>query len=150
MKLGLFDHMQKHDKPALTYVDLYRNHLEVLEFADQAGLDFYFVAEHHFDMGFSECSTPGTFLGAASQRTKNIRMGPLVYVLPLWNPVRVAEDAALLDNLTNGRLECGIGAGIGPFSFKAYNVSWDLKREITLEALQIIKGIWTHEVFSFE
>ena len=61
-------------------------------FADQAGMDFYFVAEHHFDMGFSECPSPGSFLGAASQRTKQIRIGPLVYVLPLWNPIRVAEE----------------------------------------------------------
>ena len=65
-------------------------------------MDFYFVAEHHFDMGFSECPSPGSFLGAASQRTKRIRLGPLVYVLPLWNPIRVAEEAALLDNLTEG------------------------------------------------
>ena len=112
MKLGLFDHMQKHDNPARSYVDLYKNHLEVLECADQAGMDFYFVAEHHFDMGFSECPSPGSFLGAASQRTKNIRLGPLVYVLPLWNPIRVAEEVALLDNLTQGRLEVGFGAGI--------------------------------------
>jgi alkanesulfonate monooxygenase SsuD/methylene tetrahydromethanopterin reductase-like flavin-dependent oxidoreductase (luciferase family) len=150
MKLGLFDHMQKHDNPARSYVDLYKSHLEVVEFADQAGFDFYFVAEHHFDMGFSECPSPGSFLGAASQRSKRIRMGPLVYVLPLWHPVRVAEEAALLDNLLEGRLECGIGAGIGPFSFAAYNVPWEHKRAMTLEALQIIKGIWTHETFSFE
>src|SRR5215468_3390633 len=104
MKVGLFDHMQKHDTPDRTYVDLYRNHLEVLQFADEAGMDFYFVAEHHFDMGFSECPSPGAFLGAASQRTKQIRLGPLVYVLPLWNPIRVAEEVALLDNLTQGRL----------------------------------------------
>src|SRR5919109_417674 len=150
MKLGLFDHMQKHDKPTLSYVDLYKNHLEVLEFADQAGFDFYFVAEHHFDMGFSECPSPGSFLGAASQRTKRIRLGPLVYVLPLWNPIRVAEEVALLDNLTEGRLECGFGAGTGPFTFAAYNIPWEQKREMTLEALRIIKGIWTHESFSFE
>jgi alkanesulfonate monooxygenase SsuD/methylene tetrahydromethanopterin reductase-like flavin-dependent oxidoreductase (luciferase family) len=150
MKLGLFDHMQKHDHPSLSYVDLYKSHLDVLEFADQAGMDFYFVAEHHFDMGFSECPSPGTFLGAASQRTKRIRLGPLVYVLPLWNPIRVAEEIALLDNLTEGRLECGFGAGIGPFTFAAYNVSWEQKREMTLEALHVIKGIWTHETFSFE
>jgi len=90
MQLGLFDHMQKHDIPARSYVDLYKNHLEVVEMADQEGMDFYFVAEHHFDMGFSECPSPGSFLGAASQRTKRIRLGPLVYVLPLWNPIRVA------------------------------------------------------------
>lgn len=150
MKLGLFDHMQKHDHPSRSYVDLYKSHLDVLEVADQAGMDFYFVAEHHFDMGFSECPTPGTFLGAASQRTKKIRLGPLVYVLPLWNPVRVAEDIALLDNLTEGRLEVGIGAGIGPFSFAAYNIPWDKKREMTLESLKIIKGIWSRETFTFE
>lgn len=150
MKVGLFDHMQKHDQPSCSYVDLYKSHLEILEIADQTGMDFYFVAEHHFDMGFSECPMPGTFLGAASQRTKKIRLGPLVYVLPLWNPVRVAEDVALLDNLTEGRLEVGIGAGIGPFSFAAYNVPWDQKREMTLESLAIIKGIWTHETFSYD
>ncbi len=68
--------MQKHDNPARSYVDLYKSHLEVLEFADQAGMDFYFVAEHHFDMGFSECPSPGSFLGAASQRTKTDSPGP--------------------------------------------------------------------------
>ncbi len=150
MKLGIFDHMQKHDLPARSYVELYKNHLEVVECADRAGMDFYFVAEHHFDMGFSECPSPGAFLGAASQRTKRIRLGPLVYVLPLWNPIRVAEEVALLDNLTEGRLECGFGAGIGPFSFAAYNIPWAQKREMTLEALQIIRGLWTREAFSFE
>jgi alkanesulfonate monooxygenase SsuD/methylene tetrahydromethanopterin reductase-like flavin-dependent oxidoreductase (luciferase family) len=76
--------------------------------------------------------------------------GTIVYVLPLWNPIRVAEEIAMLDNLTEGRLECGFGAGIGPFSFAAYNVPWDDKRQITLEALRVIKGIWTHASFTFE
>src|SRR5690242_10315489 len=104
MKLGLFDHMQKHDMPGRSYVDLYKNHLEVVAMADQEGMDFYFVAEHHFDMGFSECPSPGSFLGAASQRTKRIRLGPLVYVLPLWNPIRVARNrhARQLDRGTFG------------------------------------------------
>ena len=97
MKLGVFDHMQKHGHPSGSYVELYKSHLDVLEFADQAGMDFYFVAEHHFDLGFSECPSPGAFLGAASQRTKRIRLGPLVYVLPLWNPIRLAEEIALLE-----------------------------------------------------
>ena len=141
MKLGIFDHMQKNDKPERSYADMYANHLETLECADQAGMDFYFVAEHHFDLGFSECPSPGAFLGAASQRTKTIRLGPLVYVLPLWNPIRVAEEVALLDNLTQGRLECGFGPGIGPFTFAVYGVPWDEKRKMAWEALRIIKGI---------
>src|SRR5438445_5063749 len=128
MKLGIFDHMQKNDKPERSYADMYANHLEIVEFADQAGIDFYFVAEHHFDLGFSECPSPGTFLGAASQRTRTIRLGLLVYVLPLCNPIRVAEEFAMLDNLTQGRLEGGFGAGVGPFTFAAYGVAWGGKR----------------------
>ncbi len=150
MKLGLFDHMQKNDRPERSYADMYANHLEVLEIADQAGMDFYFVAEHHFDLGFSECPSPGAFLGAASQRTKRIRLGPLVYVLPLWNPIRVAEEVAILDNLTQGRLECGFGAGIGPFAFSAYGVPWDAKRKMAWEALRMIKGIWANPSYSHE
>ena len=151
MKLGLFDHMQKHDKPSLSYVELYKNHLDVLQFADQAGMDFYFVAEHHFDMGFSECPSPGSFLGAGIAAHQAHSLGAAGLCLAAGrNRIRVAEEAALLDNLTEGRLECGFGAGIGPFTFAAYNVPWEQKREMTLEALQIIKGIWTHESFSFE
>src|SRR5713226_1750847 len=150
MKLGLFDHMQKNDKPERFYVDMYANHLEFVEFADQAGMDFYFVAEHHFDLGFSECASPGTIIGALSQRTKNIRLGPLVYVLPLWNPIRVAEEVAMLDNLTQGRLECGFGAGIGPFTFAAYGVPWDEKRKMMLEAFHMIKGMWGSPSYTYE
>ena len=118
MKLGIFDHMQKNDKPERSYVDMYANHLDIVEFVDQAGMDFYFVAEHHFDLGFSECPSPGTFLGAASQRTKRIRLGPLVYVLPLWNPIRVAEEVALLDNLTQGRVRVRVWRRGWAFHFR--------------------------------
>ena len=150
MKVGLFDHMQKNDTPDRSYADMYANHLELVEFADEAGIDFYFVAEHHFDLGFSECPSPGAFLGAASQRTKNIRLGPLVYVLPLWNPIRVAEEIALLDNLTRGRLECGFGSGVGPYTFSAYGVPWNEKRKMAMEALRMIKGMWTNASYSYE
>jgi hypothetical protein len=70
MKLGLFDHMQKNDKPERSHTNLYAKHVEVLEFADEAGMDFYFVAEHHFDLGFAECASPGTIIGAASHAPK--------------------------------------------------------------------------------
>jgi alkanesulfonate monooxygenase SsuD/methylene tetrahydromethanopterin reductase-like flavin-dependent oxidoreductase (luciferase family) len=113
-------------------------------------MDFYFVAEHHFDLGFAECASPGAIIAAASQRTKNIRLGPLVYVLPLWNPIRVAEEVAMLDNLTGGRLECGFGAGVGPFAFAAYGVPWNEKRKMMWEAFRVIRGIWGGAAFSYE
>lgn len=150
MKIGIFDHMQKNDRPERSYAELYAKHLEIAEFIDQAGMDFYFVAEHHFDLGFAECASPGTIIGAASQRTKNIRLGPLVYVLPLWHPVRVAEEVAMLDNLTRGRLECGIGSGIGKYAFAGFNASWDDKQEVTWESYRIIKGIWANSHFDYQ
>ena len=149
MKIGVFDHMQKNDRPELSYAELYARHLEIVEFIDQAGMDFYFVAEHHFDTGFAECSSPGTIIGAASQRTKQIRLGPLVYVLPLWHPVRVAEEVAMLDNITGGRFECGIGSGAGPYAFPAFNMPWEKKNEIMWEACEIMKGIWSNPVFDY-
>jgi hypothetical protein len=61
MQLGIFDHMQKNDKPERSYADMYANHLETLEFADQAGMDFYFVAEHHFDQASPSARAPERF-----------------------------------------------------------------------------------------
>lgn len=150
MKIGVFDHMQKNDHPDLSYAELYARHLEIVEFADQAGMDFYFVAEHHFDLGFAECASPGTIIAAASQRTKRIRLGPLVYVLPLWHPVRVAEEAAMLDNLTRGRFECGIGSGAGSYSFPGFNVPWAEKSKIMWEAFKIMKGVWDNPTYDYE
>src|SRR5262249_6648303 len=150
MKLGIFDHMQKNDKPERSYADMYANHLEMLEFADQAAMDFYFVAEHHFDLGFSECPSPGTFLGAASQRTKKIRLGPLVYVLPLWNPIRVAEEVALLDNLTRGRLECGSARSTALPTSAAWGVSGNKKQKRAWEHLKMTKGIGPTPSYSQE
>src|SRR5207244_11094875 len=117
MKLGVFDHMQKNDKPERSYADMYANHLEIVEFADQAGIDFYFVAEHHFDLGFSECPSPGTFLGAASQRTRNIRLGPLFYVLPVWTPIRVPEEVERSDTLPHGAWEWTFASEFGLLPF---------------------------------
>lgn len=112
MRVGLFDHMQKHDHRSRSYVDLYKSHLEVLEIADQAGMDFYFVPEHYFDRGFCECPTPGTFLGAASQRTKKILLSPLVYVLPLWSPETLVSQIKSIANQAGadtflGEFTCG-------------------------------------------
>ena len=151
MKLGLFDHMQKHDNPARSYVDLYKNHLEVLEFADQAGMDFYFVAEHHFDMGFSECPSPGSFLGAASQRTKRIRLGSAGSTSCRCGIRSASPKKSRCSTISP---KAAWNAASAPVSDRLASpltiFAWEQKREMTLEALQIIRGIWTHESFTFE
>ena len=99
---------------------LYHNALEQLELADHLGVDYAWEVEHHFLEEYSHCPAPEVFLGAASQRTKQIRLGHGIIQLTTNHPARVAERVATLDLLSNGRVEFGMGEGgsiteLGPF-----------------------------------
>jgi alkanesulfonate monooxygenase SsuD/methylene tetrahydromethanopterin reductase-like flavin-dependent oxidoreductase (luciferase family) len=89
-------------------------------------------------------------LAAAAQRTKRIRLGTAVTLLPLHNPVKMVEDAATLDVLTNGRLEFGVGRGATPVYFAGYNVPQEESRERFEESLEVILRAWTSERLSYE
>lgn len=99
---------------------LYHNALEQLELADRLGIDYAWEVEHHFLEEYSHCPSPEVFLGAASQRTKQIRLGHGIIQLTTNHPARVAERVSVLDLLSNGRVEFGMGEGgsiteLGPF-----------------------------------
>ncbi|HEY1969051.1 MAG TPA: LLM class flavin-dependent oxidoreductase [Pseudonocardia sp.] len=83
--------------------------------AEVAGIDHYHVTEHH-GTPLSICPSPNLFLAALSQRTTRMRLGPLVYVLPAYDPLRLVEEIAVLDQLSGGRLDVGIGSGVSPTS----------------------------------
>lgn len=85
--------------------------LQQMELAERAGLDGWFLAEHHSDASYSLTPSPNLLLAAASQRTQQIRIGNMVNVLPYHHPLRAAEEIRLLDALTGGRLEVGLGRG---------------------------------------
>src|SRR4051794_29452961 len=91
----------------------YEQRLSNLALADELGLDAAFIAERHFHPHY-RASAPGAWLGAASQRTKRIRLGVLAYTLPIHAPAHLAEEISVLDHLTNGRLEVGLGLGHRP------------------------------------
>lgn len=112
------------------YHDRFRNHVQLAQTVDQAGFDYYFVAEHHLDGKFAQCPSPGVFLGAAAAVTKQIRLGPMGYVVPLWNPVRLAEEIIMLDLVMNGRLELGLVSGINKEAFDLYGVNFERKNEL--------------------
>ena len=108
IEFGLFDWI---DRGKRTLQDLYQERLQLLEVADSAGFTGYHIAEHHFTpLGMAP--SPALFLCAAAQRTTNIRLGPLGYLLPLYNPLRLIEEVCMLDHLSNGRLDLGFGRGI--------------------------------------
>src|SRR5947208_11284436 len=89
-------------------------------------------------------------LAAAAQRAPRIRLGTAVTLLPLHNPVKIAEEAAICDILSNGRLELGVGRGTAPLHYNGYDIPMEESRERFDEALDFIIGAWTNESFSFD
>jgi alkanesulfonate monooxygenase SsuD/methylene tetrahydromethanopterin reductase-like flavin-dependent oxidoreductase (luciferase family) len=128
---------------------LYKETLEQCELADQVGFDNLWFVEHHFLTGFSGSPCPEVMFGALSQRTKRIRIGFGVSILPYHHPVRVAERVAMVDQLTDGRVEFGTGRsnayeqtglGIDPRDTRAM---WE-------ESITMIPQIWQSEEFSWK
>ena len=105
LKFGIFDWIEWGDRPAS---DIYEERLQMLEYADKHGYYCYHLAEHHITP-LSVAPSPTVFLSAACQRTKNIRLGSLVYLLPFYNPLRLLHEICMLDNLSKGRLDIGEG-----------------------------------------
>lgn len=103
---------------------LYREHLDLLARAETLGFDIYHVAEHH-GTPLGLVPSPSVYLAAAAMRTTRIRLCPLVYVLPLYHPARLAEEIAMLDQLSGGRLEVGFGKGGNPYELLPYGIGPD-------------------------
>jgi alkanesulfonate monooxygenase SsuD/methylene tetrahydromethanopterin reductase-like flavin-dependent oxidoreductase (luciferase family) len=117
---------------------LYQNALSQIELADQLGYDHAWQVEHHFLEEYSHSPAPESFLAAASQRTKNIRLGHGICQLTTNHPARVAERIATLDLLSNGRCEFGMGESASETELTPFGVKMEDKREIFEEAVRAI------------
>src|SRR5262244_877675 len=114
-----------------------------VELADRLGFDYAWAVEHHFLEEYSHCSAPEVFLGAASQRTRRIRLGHGIIQLPTNHPLRVAERVSTLDLLTGGRVELGLGEGQGPVELHPFGARVREKREVWEEAVQALVPAFT-------
>lgn len=125
--------------------------LEQAAFADQLGFRTLWIAELHFQPEFSVLSAPYPVLGAVSQRTRRIRLGVAVNTLPLHHPLQVAEQAAMLDLLSGGRMDFAVGAG-HPHSraYEGFGIDHRKTRALMEESLWIIQAAWTREALSYE
>jgi alkanesulfonate monooxygenase SsuD/methylene tetrahydromethanopterin reductase-like flavin-dependent oxidoreductase (luciferase family) len=110
MKFGIFDHIER--LPDVPIDQQYRDRLELVAQAEKGGFYGYHVAEHHHS---PLCLAPNqaVYLAAIAQHTQHLRFGPLVYVLPIHHPIRLLEEICMVDNLSNGRFQVGIGRGTG-------------------------------------
>ncbi len=138
---GIFDHIERRDE---RLTELYEGRLRLIEAADAAGFFCYHLAEHH-GTPLGMAPSPGIFIAAAAARTRRIHLGPLVYLLPLYNPLRLAEEICMLDHLSGGRLEVGVGRGVSPFELAHFNVPFLESREIFEEALEVIVAALRNE-----
>jgi alkanesulfonate monooxygenase SsuD/methylene tetrahydromethanopterin reductase-like flavin-dependent oxidoreductase (luciferase family) len=143
---GLFDWIDRGTAPLH---QLYEERLQLLDAADAAGFFCYHLAEHHATpLGMAP--SPALFLTAAAQRTRQLRLGPLVYLLPLYNPLRLIEEVCMLDQLSGGRLELGVGRGVTPYELRYFGVDAAGTRAIFDEALAVLVAGLTHERLTFE
>ena len=139
MKFGIFYELQLPRPWAQdSERQLYHNALEQLELADRLGVDYAWEVEHHFLEEYSHCSAPEVFLGAASQRTRQIRLGHGIIQLTTNHPARVAERVSTLDLLSNGRVEFGIGEGGSLQELGPFDRTVDEKRSVWEDAVRAI------------
>jgi natural product biosynthesis luciferase-like monooxygenase protein len=129
--------------------DRYRELIEEAVEADRLGYDTVWLAEIHFLPRFCTMPVPMMLLAAIAERTGRIRLGQAVNLLPLHHPTRLAEEAATLDVLSNGRLAFGAGRGGFPINYHGFGVDIHESREIFTEMLEFVKQAWTQDKLTF-
>ncbi len=153
MKFGLLYEMET-PRPwhALSEYNTYWEALAQIELADRLGFDYVWEVEHHFLEEYSHSSAPEVFYGAVTQRTKNIRIAHGVRLLPFNfnHPIKVAEQAAVLDIMSNGRVEIGTGRSTTAQELDGFGVNYDRTRDEVREALEIIVKAWTEDILEYD
>jgi alkanesulfonate monooxygenase SsuD/methylene tetrahydromethanopterin reductase-like flavin-dependent oxidoreductase (luciferase family) len=146
MKFGVFDHI---DDAGVPLGQLYADRLTIAEAYDRSGFHAYHVAEHH-TTPLGCAASPALIFSALAYRTKNLRFGPLVYLLPFYHPLRLIEEVCMLDHMSGGRFDLGVGRGVSLYETKAYGLDFNDTGAMYHEAFQVlIKGLSSEEL-SFE
>jgi alkanesulfonate monooxygenase SsuD/methylene tetrahydromethanopterin reductase-like flavin-dependent oxidoreductase (luciferase family) len=145
MKFGVFDHVDEGD---VSLEQQFEERLKLIEAYDALGFYAYHIAEHHgTPLGLAP--SPGIFLAAAAQRTTRLRFGPLVYSLPLYHPIRLIEEICMLDQMSGGRFELGVGRGVSPIEVGFFGVDPEAGPRQFPEALKLIKQGLTADELTF-
>jgi alkanesulfonate monooxygenase SsuD/methylene tetrahydromethanopterin reductase-like flavin-dependent oxidoreductase (luciferase family) len=147
MRFGTFFFFQA--PPGHDHADIIHRELRQMEWTEELGFDEVWLTEHHFiDYGLSV--DPAALAAAAASRTRRIRIGLAAAILPFHDPIRLAEQMALVDIISGGRLDVGVGRGNRPAEFRGYRIPQEQSRERFDEAVEIMRRAWTEERFAFE
>jgi alkanesulfonate monooxygenase SsuD/methylene tetrahydromethanopterin reductase-like flavin-dependent oxidoreductase (luciferase family) len=146
IEFGAVDHIDQQNRPIYETFD---SRLKLIEAYDKAGFYAFHVTEHHFTpLGLSP--SPNVFLASATRITQRLRFATLVYVMTAYHPLRLAEEICMLDHLSHGRFEIGLGRGISPFEIGYFNIDHLQGRAIFREAWEVVHAALTKETVNFE
>ncbi len=148
MRFGLTTDFRNPPGSGKSTAAVYAEIIEMFVWAETLGFDAAYIFEHHFTDD-DYISSPMVAATAIAARTKRMRIGPDIAILPLYEPVRVAEDGAVLDLISNGRLDFGVGLGYRPQEYAGYGLDIARKGSRANEALQIIRSLWQGETVTF-
>ena len=141
MKFGIFDYIEADQRPLQ---QSYEERLTLVKAAEAAGFYGYHLSEHHATP-LSMTPSPSVFLAAAARETSRIRLGTLLFLLPLYHPLRLLEELCMLDHLSGGRLDVGVGKGISPHEFDAYGEDFAQSGEAFEHAFNVIYQGFTRD-----
>jgi alkanesulfonate monooxygenase SsuD/methylene tetrahydromethanopterin reductase-like flavin-dependent oxidoreductase (luciferase family) len=148
MEFGIF-----HEFPSLpgrSHAEAFAQSFELVDAAERWGLDVMWLGELHFDPARSVLSAPLCVASAIAARTRRLKIGLAVQVLPLCHPLRLAEEAATVDQISNGRLIFGVGRSGVARTYEAYGVPYAESRERFAEVLDIVRKAWTQDRLSYQ
>ena len=141
MKFGVFD---QNDRSGLPLAEQYESRLALAELYDRLGFHCFHMSEHH-GTSLSMTPSPGVWMAALTQRTKRLRLCPLVYLLPTYHPARLFEEICILDHLSGGRFEFGIGRGASPHELDALGIESAKAASMYAEAFETIRRCFAQD-----
>ncbi|MGP0095259.1 MAG: LLM class flavin-dependent oxidoreductase [Xanthobacteraceae bacterium] len=146
MKFGIFDYI---DDRGEALQKTYEERLVLLQAAEEAGFTGYHLSEHHATP-LSVTPSPSVYRAAAARETHRIRLGTLLYLLPLYHPLRLLEELCMLDHLSGGRLDIGVGRGISPMEFAAYGIDFNQSDVDFAHAFNVLYQGFTDDRIDYE
>jgi alkanesulfonate monooxygenase SsuD/methylene tetrahydromethanopterin reductase-like flavin-dependent oxidoreductase (luciferase family) len=148
MKFAHFAHVWR--KPGMTPHQRYEQLWRELQLCDELGFDYGFCVEHHFRPDESWMSSPSLYAVGAGARTRRMRIGPMGYIVPLYHPLRLAEEIAIVDQMLGGRMELGLVPGISADYFRPFGLEYEFRKSPTLEFVDYLRAAFGEkQPFSF-
>ena len=149
LDFALWDGMGAYAEEDEPICDTYEYHLDLARSLDEAGWHSYFVIEHQ-NAPVGRISAPTVWLTAVARETSRLRIGTMMWQLPFYHPIRLAQEVAMLDQLSRGRVEFGSGIGVHEHEFLRWNVDYYKRAALAEEVLKIVKMAWTQPEVTFE